>query len=52
VEREMDEVQSLYEHTGGEEALHRLEEVFYSKPLADPVPRHFSLNGGRTTSIA
>ena len=28
---------SLYEHAGGEEALHRLEDVFYSKVLADPV---------------
>ncbi len=28
---------SLYEHAGGEEALHRLEELFYSKALADPV---------------
>ena len=30
---------SLYEHAGGEEALHRLEEVFYAKVLADPVLR-------------
>jgi hemoglobin len=30
---------SLYEHAGGEEALHRLEEAFYSKVLADPVLR-------------
>ena len=28
---------SLYEHAGGEEALHRLEEVFYDKVLADPI---------------
>ena len=28
---------SLYEHAGGEEALHRLEEPFYAKVLADPV---------------
>lgn len=28
---------SLYEHAGGEEALHRLEERFYSKVLADQV---------------
>jgi hemoglobin len=28
---------SLYEHAGGGEALHRLEELFYSKVLADPV---------------
>jgi len=30
---------SLYEHAGGEEALHRLEEVFYAKVLADPLLR-------------
>ncbi|WUH89727.1 group II truncated hemoglobin [Streptomyces sp. NBC_00433] len=28
---------SLYEHSGGDEALHRLEELFYAKVLADPV---------------
>jgi hemoglobin len=28
---------SLYEHAGADEGLHRLEEVFYSKVLADPV---------------
>ena len=28
---------SLYEHAGGDEALHRLEELFYSKVLTDPV---------------
>ncbi|NUT38256.1 MAG: globin [Hamadaea sp.] len=27
----------MFEHAGGEEALHRLEEVFYDKVLADPV---------------
>jgi len=30
---------SLYEHAGGEEALHRLEEVFYRKVLGDPLLR-------------
>lgn len=30
---------SLYEHAGGDEALHRLEELFYAKVLADPVLR-------------
>jgi hemoglobin len=30
-------MKSLYEHAGGEEALHRLEELFYGKVLADPV---------------
>jgi hemoglobin len=28
---------SLYEHAGGDEGLNRLEELFYSKVLADPV---------------
>lgn len=30
---------SLYEHAGGDEALHRLEELFYEKVLVDPVLR-------------
>ncbi|MFJ6083329.1 group II truncated hemoglobin [Streptomyces sp. NPDC092369] len=30
---------SLYDHAGGDEALHRLEEIFYAKALADPVLR-------------
>jgi len=30
---------TLYEHAGGEEALHGLEERFYSKVLADPLLR-------------
>jgi hemoglobin len=30
---------SLYEHAGGDEALHRLEELFYTTVLADPVLR-------------
>jgi hemoglobin len=29
--------QTLYEHAGGDEGLHRLEELFYEKALADPV---------------
>jgi hemoglobin len=32
-----EEMATLYEHAGGEEALHRLEERFYAKALADPV---------------
>jgi hypothetical protein len=28
---------SLYAHAGGEEAVHRLEKLFYSKVLADPL---------------
>jgi hemoglobin len=29
--------ETLYEHAGGAEGLHRLEELFYDKALADPV---------------
>jgi hemoglobin len=29
--------ESLFEHAGGDDALHRLEELFYDKALADPV---------------
>jgi hemoglobin len=29
--------ETLYEHAGGDEALHRLEEIFYEKALNDPV---------------
>ncbi|MEU7899595.1 group II truncated hemoglobin [Nonomuraea sp. NPDC049152] len=28
---------SLYSHAGGDEALHRLEEIFYAKVLEDPL---------------
>ena len=31
------EMPSLFEHAGGEEALHRLEQVFYDSVLADPL---------------
>ena len=30
-------METLYEHAGGDEALHRLEEIFYERALADPV---------------
>ena len=30
---------SLYDHAGGDDALHRLEELFYDKVLADPILR-------------
>jgi hemoglobin len=30
-------VETLYEHSGGDVALHHLEELFYDKVLADPV---------------
>jgi hemoglobin len=32
--------QTLYEHARGDEGLHRLEELFYEKALADPVLKH------------
>lgn len=28
---------SLYEHAGGDEGLHRLEDIFYTKVLEDPI---------------
>jgi hemoglobin len=31
--------ESLYDHAGGDEGLHRLEALFYDKALADPVLR-------------
>lgn len=31
--------QTLYEHAGGEEAIHHLEEIFYNKVLNDPILR-------------
>ena len=34
--------ESLYEHAGGDDALHRLEELFYTKALADPVLKTLS----------
>jgi hemoglobin len=34
--------ESLYEHAGGDEGLHRLETIFYDKALADPVLRTLS----------
>jgi hemoglobin len=36
-EQTMEHPDTLYEHAGGEPALHRLEELFYDKVLADPV---------------
>jgi hemoglobin len=33
----MQMTQTLYEHAGGDDGLHRLEEIFYAKALADPV---------------
>jgi truncated hemoglobin YjbI len=36
-EAEAPRVTTLYEHAGGDAGLHRLEELFYSKVLADPL---------------
>ena len=30
-------METLYEHSGGDNALHRLEELFYDKVLTDPI---------------
>ena len=30
-------MQTLFEHPDGEEALHRLEQIFYDSVLADPL---------------
>jgi hypothetical protein len=32
--------ETLYERAGGDEGLHRLEEPFYAKALADPILKH------------
>ncbi|HUA44193.1 MAG TPA: group II truncated hemoglobin [Solirubrobacteraceae bacterium] len=32
--------ETLYEHAGGDDGLHRLEEIFYAKALADPILKH------------
>ena len=41
---------SLYEHAGGEEAIHRLEDVFYGKILTDPVLKPL-FGEGRPTHV-
>ena len=41
---------SLYEHAGGEEAIHRLEDVFHGKVLADPVLKPL-FGEGRPTHV-
>jgi hemoglobin len=33
----VEDAETLYEHAGGEEPLHRLEDLFYDKVLTDPV---------------
>jgi hemoglobin len=41
---------SLYEHAGGEDALHRLEDLFYSSVLADPLLQPL-FGGGRPQHV-
>jgi len=41
---------SLFEHAGGEAALHRLEDIFYANVLRDPLLHRCSAPGGRSTS--
>ena len=36
----MESRETLYEHAGGDEALHRVEDLFYTKALADEVLKH------------
>jgi truncated hemoglobin YjbI len=42
---------SLFEHAGGEEALHRLEDTFYASVLADPLLKPLSGEGQPHMSI-
>jgi Bacterial-like globin len=39
---------TLFEHAGGEEALHRLEQIFYDSVLADPILQPLFGNGRAT----
>ena len=39
------EAETLYEHAGGEPAIHRLEGIFHAKVLADPVLKPLLGNG-------
>lgn len=41
---------SLYEHAGGQEAIHHLEEVFYRKVLEDPILKPL-FGEGRSTHV-
>jgi len=41
---------TLFEHAGGEQALHRLEQVFYDSVLADPVLKPL-FGEGRATHV-
>jgi hemoglobin len=41
---------SLYEHAGGKEAIHRLEDYFYSSVLADPILKPL-FGGGRPEHV-
>jgi hemoglobin len=42
--------ETLYEHAGGEAGLHRLEETFYGKVLADPLLKPL-FGGGRPEHV-
>jgi hemoglobin len=42
--------QSLFEYAGGEEALHRLEQIFYDSVLADPLLAPL-FGGGKPTHV-
>ena len=44
-------VVSLYEYAGGDDALHKLEELFYSRVLADPSCRRCLRSGARNMWI-
>lgn len=41
---------SLYDHAGGEQGIHRLEEIFYASVLADPVLKPL-FGEGRPTHV-
>lgn len=43
-------VETLFEHAGGEQALHRLEQAFYESVLADPVLKPL-FGEGRPTHV-
>jgi len=43
-------MRTLFEHAGGEEALHRLEQIFYERVLADPLLQPL-FGAGRATHV-
>ena len=50
VETRPTERPSLYEHAGGEAALHRLEQLFYDSVLRDPLLQPLFGRASRSTS--